>query len=170
MDRLNQNVLVLNQNYEPIGVCNVKRAVILVYLGKADIVEKNGSDIRAVAVNVPFPSIVRLHVYIYRPYQAVLLSRKNILLRDRYTCQYCGKKTSPLTVDHIIPRQYGGKHSWENLTCACLRCNNLKGNQTPEQAGMQLSRQPKKPSHLFFLQSHMVNPKENWRRYLFLDS
>lgn len=168
MDRLNRNVLVLNQNYEPIAVCNARKAVILVYLGKAEIVESLGLEIRSISFSMAFPSVVRLQIYIYKPYTPVILSRRNIHRRDRSTCQYCGKKTAPLTIDHIIPRNFGGKDTWDNLVCACLRCNNRKGNRTPDQAGMKLLKKPNKPSRLFFLQFFMDKPHETWRPYLFL--
>ena len=168
-DRLNRNVLVLNQNYEPIAICNAKKAVILVYLGKAEIVETLDTEICAVSFSMPFPSVVRLQIYIYKPYMPVILNRKNVLRRDRHKCQYCGRKSQPLTVDHIIPRQFGGKQAWDNLVCACIRCNNKKGNRTPEQAGMKLLKKPQKPSKLFFLQFFVDKPHESWRPYLYLN-
>jgi hypothetical protein len=168
IDKLNRSVLVLNQNYEPISICNVKKAVILIYLGKAEIVERLNFEIRAISFSMPFPSVVRLQVYIYKPYIQVVLNRKNVIRRDRQICQYCGKKSLPLTVDHVIPRQFGGRHSWDNLVCACIRCNNKKGNRTPEQADMKLLKKPQKPSHLFFLQFFIDQPHEQWRPYLFL--
>lgn len=166
---LNRNVLVLNQNYEPIAVCNAKKAIILVYLGKAEIVESLNHRVRSISTSIPFPSVVRLQIYIYRPYIPVILSRKNIIKRDHHKCQYCGKKNVALTVDHIVPRQLGGHDSWENLICACVRCNNKKGNRTPDQANMQLMKRPKKPSRLFFLQFFIEKPHESWRPYLFLN-
>ena len=166
---LNRNVLVLNQNYEPIAVCNAKKAIVLVYLGKAEIVESLDYEVRAISCSMPFPSVVRLQIYIYRPFTPVILSRKNILKRDHYKCQYCGKVNTVLTVDHIIPKQYGGKDSWGNLICACIRCNNKKGNRTPEQAGMRLLKKPGKPSRLFFLQFYIDRPHITWRPYLFLN-
>jgi len=168
INRLNRNVLVLNQNYEPIAICNAKKAVILVYLGKAEIVEHLDTEICSVSFSMPFPCVVRLQVYIYKPFMPVILSRKNILRRDRQTCQYCGKQTTPLTVDHIIPKQFGGRQTWDNLVCACQRCNNRKGNRTPDQAGMKLLKKPQKPSKLFFLQFYIQQPHDKWRQYLFL--
>jgi len=168
MINLNRSVLVLNQNYEPIAICNAKKAIILVYLGKAEIVERLNFEIHSVSFSMPFPSVVRLQIYIYRPYTPVVLNRKNIVRRDRHTCQYCGKRNVPLTVDHIIPRHFGGNHSWENLVCACVRCNNRKGNRTPEQADMNLLKKPKRPTQLFFLQFLIEKPHDSWRPYLFL--
>jgi len=168
MNNLNRNVLVLNQNYEPISICNVRKAIVLIYLGKAEIVERLDAEVKSVRSSIPFPSVVRLQIYIYRPFTPVVLSRKNVLRRDHHTCQYCGKTTAPLTVDHIIPRHLGGKHTWENLVCACVRCNNAKGNRTPEQAELQLLKKPTKPSHLFFLQFFIEKPQDSWRPYLFL--
>ena len=168
MINLNHSVLVLNQNYEPIAICNAKKAIILVYLGKAEIVESYNFKIRSVNMALPFPCVVRLQIYIYRPFKPVMLNRKNILKRDKHICQYCGKKSGSMTVDHVIPRQYGGSHSWENLVCACIICNNMKGNLTPEQVGMVLRKKPEKPSRLFFLQFFIEEPHEKWRPYLFL--
>ena len=169
MINLNRNVLVLNQNYEPIAICNARKAIVMVYLGKAEIVESYSHEVHSVSITMPFPCVVRLQIYIYRPFKPVMLNRKNILRRDRHTCQYCGRKTGPMTVDHIIPRQYGGRHSWENLVCACIKCNNMKGNHTPEQMGMVLRKNPANPSRLLFLQFFIDNPHEKWRPYLFLN-
>jgi 5-methylcytosine-specific restriction endonuclease McrA len=168
-DGLSRNVLVLNQNYEPITICSARKAVILIFLGKAEIVERLNRELHSPNLNLPFPTVVRLNVYIYKPYKRVILNRKNILRRDKHTCQYCGHKHRALTVDHIIPKQKGGPDSWENLVCACVRCNNFKGNRTPEQAGMELAREPKKPSQLFFLQFFDDRPHVTWRPYLFLN-
>jgi len=169
MYSLKKNVLVLNQNYEPVSVCEAKRAIILVYLGKAEIVEKLDLELHAISVSMPFPSVVRLIVYIHKPRNKIVLNRKNIIKRDYHKCQYCGNSNLPLTVDHIIPKQFGGKDSWTNLICACTKCNNKKGNRTPEQANMKLLKKPKKPSHLFFIQFLIEKPHQNWKPYLFLN-
>ena len=168
MYSLNRNVLVLNQNYEPLTICNAKKAVILVYLGKAEIVEELNTKIRSINYALPFPSVVRLFVYVYRQRNTVILNRKNIFRRDRHSCQYCGHTGHDLTIDHVVPRQFGGKDRWDNLVTACVRCNSKKGNRTPEQAGMSLLKTPKKPSQLFFLQFLIERPHETWRPYLFL--
>lgn len=169
MYSLKRNVLVLNQNYEPVTLCNVKRAVILVYLGKAEIVEKLDIELHSVNNSIAFPSVVRLMVFIRKPRNNVVLNRKNIIKRDYHTCQYCGKKNLPMTVDHIVPKHFGGEDSWTNLICACIKCNNKKGNRTPEQANMKLLKKPKRPSHLFFIQFLVEKPHNAWKPYLFLN-
>jgi len=170
MNLLQENVLVLNQNYEPLSVCSVKRAAVLLYLGKAQTIEKRDGDlIRSVSCSVPVPSVVRLGFYIKVPQKRVLLTRKNIIKRDGHRCQYCGETAGPMTVDHIVPRLDGGKDSWENLVCACIKCNNLKGGRTLEQAGMKLLRTPKRPNHITFIQQFVGISDSRWRRYLFLD-
>ncbi len=167
---LNRNVLVLNQNYEPLSVCTVKRAVILIYLGKAEIIEKHdGYMIRSVSLAIPVPSVVRLGFYIQVPSKRILLTRKNIIKRDGGRCQYCGENHGAMTVDHVVPRIYGGKDNWENLVCACIKCNNIKGNRTPEQAGLRLLRRPKRPTHITFIQQFVGISDHRWRQYLFLD-
>ncbi|RMG69172.1 MAG: HNH endonuclease [Calditrichaeota bacterium] len=165
---LNKSVLILNQNYEPITVCNVKKAIILIYLGKAEIIERRPQWVHSVSFQLPLPSVIRLMVFVKVPRKKVLLNRKNLLIRDHFTCQYCGRRTHPLTIDHVIPRQYGGKDTWENLVVACLPCNNRKANRTPEQAGMKLINQPRRPNHFFYIQHFIGVKEESWRPYLFM--
>lgn len=167
---INRNVLILNQTYEPLQICNVKHAVKLVLLQKASIVKTvNHQVLRTVNITYPVPSIIRIQKYIrIRQWEAVL-NKENIFRRDNYTCQYCGTKTSPLTVDHIIPKVLGGKESWTNLVTACVSCNNRKGDRTPEQAGMPLIKKPGKPHRLYTLQKFAESPFNEWRPYLFLD-
>ena len=169
MNKLDKNVLVLNQNYEPISIVNVKKAILLLFLNKAEMVEELGDKLRSINLEFAFPSVVRIKNYIRRPYREVVLNRKNIHRRDRHICQYCGKNHSPMTVDHVVPKQFGGKDTWENLVCACIKCNNKKGNRTPEQANLYLIRKPTKPSHLFYLQYLITKPQETWRPYLFMN-
>jgi 5-methylcytosine-specific restriction endonuclease McrA len=166
---LNQSVLVLNQNYEPISICSAKKAVILIFLNKASTVENYNSAIRSVSVEIPYPSVIRLNRFVKKPFQKVSLNRKNIIKRDKHTCQYCGKNHQPMTIDHVIPKSLGGGESWENLVCACIRCNGKKGSRTPDQAGMKLVRSPKKPTHLFYLQYLVGSSHNSWNDYLFLN-
>src|SRR3989337_1401010 len=170
MSRLSGNVLVLNQSYEPLSVCSVKRAVIMLFLGKAELIEKNdGETMRSVRLWIPLRSVVRLGFYIKVPPKRVLLSRKNIIKRDGHRCQYCSATHLPMTVDHVIPKLYGGKDSWENLVCACIKCNNIKGNQTPEQAGLKLLKKLRTPNHITFLQRFVGISDDRWKQYLFLE-
>jgi 5-methylcytosine-specific restriction endonuclease McrA len=97
------------------------------------------------------------------------LSRKNIIRRDNYRCQYCGKKTSTLTIDHVIPKSRGGTDTWDNLVAACVKCNNKKGNRTPSEANMPLLKKPRKPNHIMFLKQFMGTIDDSWRPFLFMD-
>jgi len=165
---LESRVLVLNQNYEPMSVCSARRAVVLLYLEKAEMIEKNHEYIRSVKTSIPLPSIVRLSRLVHVPRKRILLNRKNIIKRDRHQCQYCGTFEGPVTVDHIVPKDQGGEDSWENLVCACMKCNTKKRNRTPREAGMILLRKPRKPGYLFFIQHLVGIPDERWKPYLFL--
>jgi 5-methylcytosine-specific restriction endonuclease McrA len=163
-------VLILNQNYEPLSVCSARRAIVMHLMGKAEIVETyDGLKIRTVRTGYPLPSVVRLGVYVKVPHKRILLTRKNIIKRDRHTCQYCGDSRGPMTVDHVIPKLAGGSDTWENLVCACARCNNRKGDRSPDKAGMKLKRRPRRPDHITFIQSFIGIADVRWRPYLFLD-
>lgn len=165
---LDRHVLVLNQNYEPLSVCSAKRAIILVFLGKAEIIEHHEHMVRSVSFSLPLPSVVRLFLFINVPRKGIILSRRNVVKRDNHTCQYCGTIQGPMTVDHIVPKTLGGKDSWDNLICACVSCNNKKGDRTPEQAGMKLLRQPRIPNRITFIQHFIGIADSRWRPYLFL--
>ena len=138
-------VLVLNQNYEPLNICNVRRAIVLVIDGKAEVLEQYELALRSASVEFPFPSVIRLVYMIKRPRPKVKLTRKEIFIRDDYTCQYCGRRTADLTIDHIHPRSKSGPHSWENLVSACRSCNHRKGGKSLQEARMQLKRPPFEP-------------------------
>jgi len=161
-------VLVLNLNYEPMSVCSAKRAIILLYLEKAEMIERNHEYVHSVSTAIPLPSIVRLSRMIHVPRKRILLNRKNIIKRDSHQCQYCGTHEGPVTVDHITPKDQGGEDTWENLVCACTKCNSKKRNRTPKEAGMILLRNPRKPGYLFFIQHLIGIPDERWKPYLFM--
>ncbi|MBN8589745.1 MAG: HNH endonuclease [Rhodothermia bacterium] len=163
------HVLILNQDYRPIGVSTVQRAVTLVLLEKADLVaDKSSRKIRAADFVFPFPSVIRLKRYVSVPYRNVILSRKNILRRDHFRCQYC-QSTQRLTIDHVLPRSRGGKDTWENLVTACMPCNTRKGNRTPEEAGITLRYKPYRPSHVLFIRDYVGHLEDEWKPFLFLD-
>jgi 5-methylcytosine-specific restriction endonuclease McrA len=167
---VNRHVLMLNQNYEPLTVCPARRALVLLFQGKAELVEKaDGLKVRTVNRSFALPSVVRMWEYKRVPYKRIMMSRKNILLRDGHRCQYCGSRKGPMTIDHVVPRNKHGLDTWENLVTACVRCNNRKGNRTPDQAGMRLLRNPVRPSYVAFIQRHVGVTDQRWRPYLFMD-
>lgn len=141
----------------------------MVYLRKAEVIAKKDSLVlRSPKLKFPFPSIIRLDSYTPVKYRKVILSRKNILRRDTHKCQYCGRSDLPLTIDHLNPKARGGSDSWENLVAACTKCNNKKGDRTPEDAKMPLIRKPFKPSHIMFLKHFVGQVDERWKPYLYL--
>src|SRR5919202_3901275 len=145
LDRLQKPVLVLNASYEPINICAARRALVLVLKGVASAEEHSLAQVHSTRHNLRLPSVIRLLEYRRIPHQTRALSRKNILMRDRYTCQYCHKvlNSGELTLDHVIPRSRAGETTWENLVACCNPCNNRKGNRTPEEAGMKLAIAPR---------------------------
>jgi 5-methylcytosine-specific restriction endonuclease McrA len=148
---MNDQVLVLNQNYEPLNVTNARRAVTLLYLGKAVVVEKDSKVFRSPTVSFELPTVVRLAYYVKRPTPQLKLTRRSIIARDAHRCQYCGKHAKEVTIDHVIPRDRAGKTDWKNLVCACIKCNNKKGNRTPQEAGMALTRKPTRPRYVPYI-------------------
>ncbi|KYG79648.1 HNH endonuclease [Roseivirga seohaensis] len=164
-----KRVLVLNQDYSPLTVCSVERAFLLLFLSKADMVhDAPGKVMRTVSAQYPMPSVIRLQKYIYSPFKSVVLSRQNIFKRDGQECQYCGS-TKSLTLDHVIPKSRGGKSSWQNLVAACYKCNSMKGDKTPEEAGMLLKNRPFKPSYIMFVRNFSGLTSEQWLKYLSLN-
>ncbi len=171
LNSLHKPVLVLNASYEPINICAVRRALVLILKGVASPEEFSQNFMHSARSAMKLPSVIRLLEYRRIPHQTRALSRKNILMRDRYTCQYCQRvmPSGELTLDHVAPRSRGGETSWENLVACCHRCNNRKGSRTPEEAGMRLLRQPKPFSlhtsrHLMRL---LGKSDDQWRKYLF---
>lgn len=139
--------LVLDQGYQPRHVIPWQKAVSMLYVGKADVVEEYGEVIRSPRVELKMPAVVRLRRRSpWRP-PKVRFCRVNVMLRDEMTCQYCGEERpiGQLTYDHVVPRCQGGETSWENIVTACRPCNEAKGGRTPKQAGMPLLRVPKRP-------------------------
>ncbi len=164
-------VLVLNATYEPINITAARRAVVLVLKGVATTEEENGSFLHAARMAIRIPSVIRLTEFRKIPHQTRALSRKNILMRDRYTCQFCGRvlPASELTLDHVIPRSRGGHTDWDNLVACCHNCNNRKGDRLPEEAGLKL-RRPPRPFTLHTsrqLMRMLGRSDDRWRKYLF---
>jgi 5-methylcytosine-specific restriction endonuclease McrA len=164
---MNEPVLLLNANYEPLNVCSTRRALGLLFKGKAEMLVNGRGIVRTVREAYPRPSIIRLGAMIKRPRPQVKLTKREIFRRDNHTCQYCGLQSPHLTIDHVVPRHQGGEHRWENLVSACLRCNLKKGGQTPARAGLQLLRKPYEPraSALYLYGIHLERNQE-WEPYL----
>lgn len=160
-------VLVLNANFEPINVCNTRRAMGLILGGKADLVMNGRGYIHTVTASYPRPSIIRLEKMVHRPRLTVRLTKREVLRRDNYTCQYCGKSAPNLTIDHVVPRHLGGLHVWENLVAACPACNHRKGGRTVEQAQMRLLRQPvTPPASAMYLFGRHLQENEDWLPFI----
>jgi len=164
-------VLVLNYTFEPLHFTNAKRAITLLLSGKAESVEPSPRIIRSPSVSFQLPAVIRLAVYIRKPFlDRVAFNKKNILRRDGYTCQYCARRGERLTVDHIVPRSRGGETTWTNVVAACLRCNLRKGNRRLGEAAMNLIREPVHPQFLFSVHllrhPHAHSFLDSWRKYL----
>ena len=142
---MNKAVLVLNQNYMPLNVCNVRRAIVLVFDGKAEILETHPTTMSTPTRAFPAPSVIRMVYLIRRPRPRVKLTRREIFIRDHFTCQYCGRQAHDLTIDHIVPKSKGGDHTWENLVSACKPCNHRKGGKSLGEARMKLRTLPAEP-------------------------
>jgi 5-methylcytosine-specific restriction endonuclease McrA len=164
---LNREVLLLNVNFEPLNVCTTRRALSLLLGGKAETIANGRGYIRTSTREFELPSIIRLNYMVRRPRQRIALSKREILRRDNYTCQYCGKKSSLLTIDHITPRHAGGEHSWTNLVAACQSCNRKKGGKTLTQANMRLLRKPfEPPTSARYRFNHHLARNEAWEPFL----
>lgn len=157
-------VLLLNCDFTPISIIELKRAFKMVYKNKAEVIVTKGLPISAGEKQYERPSIIRLLKYALFPYKKISLSRINIYKRDDYTCLYCGSKDS-LTLDHVIPRSKGGGNTWDNLATCCMKCNVFKKDRDFSEIGMKLSYKPFIPSHLFFLYKANIINKE-WEKYI----
>jgi 5-methylcytosine-specific restriction endonuclease McrA len=160
-------VLVLNATYEPINVCSVRRAAVLLLKSKAELVEHASWALRSERMSMSRPLVIRLVSYVRIPRDAHRrkITRRAVFARDRWECQYCGARSN-LTVDHVVPRSRGGDSSWENIVASCAPCNRRKGDRLPRQVGMKLQRLPATPSPHIFI--HVASPTipAAWRVYL----
>ena len=161
-------VLVLNTTFLPINICSWKRAMILVFKGKAESVENSKKYVNSGRYILPL--VIKLRGYIPIPYNGVVYTRKNVFLRDNYICQYC-RKSNNLTIDHVIPTSRGGEDSWENVVTCCVRCNNKKGDKLTEEANMKLVSIPYKPPSGLYLQvTRQTSVPSSWFSYFFKKS
>jgi 5-methylcytosine-specific restriction endonuclease McrA len=163
---------VLNVTYEPLSVIPVPRAIHLLMVDRAEMIEASEALIRSEKIQFPVPQVIRLLHYVRVPHNLPLpLSRRALLLRDEYTCQYCGSQPGRenLTIDHVIPRSRGGRTEWENVVAACAACNRRKGNRTPDEASMKLLHHPHRPRFWAMALLTMSN-NDVWRKYLGVSS
>lgn len=164
---MNEPVLVLNVNYEPLNVCTTRRAMGLIFSGKAEMIENGRGYIQTVQQAFPKPSVIRIGYMVKRPRPRVRLSKREIFRRDNYTCQYCGTNSGRMTLDHVIPRHLGGRHTWENLVTACASCNLRKGGRSLDQAPMNLNQKPREPRpNAIYLYGSHLKENQGWRQYL----
>jgi len=160
-------VLVLNATFEPINVCTVRRAVVLLLKEKAEVLEHGEYVLRSGSSTVPRPVVIRLVAYVRVPRDTHRrkITRRAVFARDDWTCQCCGSRTN-LTVDHVIPRSKGGDSTWENIVASCAPCNRRKGDALPNQAGMTLRHPPRTPGPHVFIQVASPTIPTAWRAYL----
>ncbi len=164
---LNRPVLVLNANYEPLNVCDTKRAIGLLVTGKAELTVNGRGHVHTARMTYPAPSVIRLEKMVKRPRPRVKLSKREVFRRDNYTCQYCGRQTTHLTIDHVIPRHRGGGHHWDNLVTACPPCNRRKGGKTAAEAQMALKHKPAEPAATAaYLFGRHLKENTEWEKYI----
>ena len=192
---LDAKVLVLNKMFVAVRVISAKRAFSLLCRDIAEVIHvENGRYVnydfdswaelsqlqksfepdkhdwvRTVRIEIAVPRIIRLLGYDRLPAQIVKLNRRNLFARDRNMCQYCGKhfSTAELSIDHVLPRAQGGGDSWENLVCACIKCNARKGGRTPEEAAMHMIRKPVRPKRNPLISIRLGQDRySSWKAFL----
>jgi 5-methylcytosine-specific restriction endonuclease McrA len=161
-------VLVLNASYEPINVCTVRRAAVLILKQRAEVLEHSEWSLHAESLTLPRPVVIRLMTYVKIPRDAHRrkITRRAVFARDRWTCQYCGHERGNLTVDHVIPRSKGGGSSWDNIVTCCAPCNRRKGDRLPRQANMVPVNAPRAPSSTIFIHVAAPTIPPAWEQYL----
>jgi 5-methylcytosine-specific restriction endonuclease McrA len=161
-------VLVLNATFEPINVCTVRRATVLVLKDKAVVLEREGEPLHSEHLSLDRPNVIRLIAYVRVPRDVHRrkITRKAVLARDAFTCQYCGRSKPALTVDHVIPRSRGGKSVWDNIVASCASCNRRKGNRLPREIRMHPIRHPRAPGPTVFIRIAAPTIPTTWQQYL----
>jgi 5-methylcytosine-specific restriction endonuclease McrA len=162
-----QQVLVLNASYEPLNVCSVKRAHVLVFKGKAEVIESLEQPLRSATDTYPWPHVIRLVTYVRVPRTVQRkISRRALFARDGWRCVYCGDRNTRLTLDHVVPRSRGGNSVWENVVTSCAPCNLRKGNRLPEEVSMTLRSPPRPPTPVLFIKLAAPSIPTGWQPYL----
>jgi 5-methylcytosine-specific restriction endonuclease McrA len=145
----------------------MRRAVCLMILDKASLVQNGRGTIQTIGKPYPKPSVIRLDHMVHKPRARVKMTRKEVFRRDNFTCQYCGSQSRDLTIDHIKPKHLGGEHTWDNMVTACSYCNHKKGGRTLEQSGMTLLKDPIEPSaSAAYLYDHFIQVYADWEPYI----
>jgi len=160
-----EKVLVLNYDYMPVNITNISRALKLIIKEKAEIVKESTKILRSEKITFKAPTIIRLLNYVKIKFFRVVLTKKNILIRDNFKCVYCDSNKN-LTLDHLIPKSKGGKNDWLNLVTCCDSCNKRKGDKSPEESKMVLLRKPFKPTYYTFLKSYIEKGFSEWDDYM----
>jgi 5-methylcytosine-specific restriction endonuclease McrA len=164
---MDRPVLLLNANYEPIHVCNTRRAMGLLVMDKAEIIRNGRGVIHIPSTTYLRSSVIRLSYMVHRPRPRVKLTKREILRRDKYTCQYCGRHSPHMTIDHVTPRRLGGTHWWDNLVAACPACNHQKGGRKLEEVRMRLLHQPYEPkATAAYLLGGYLDDNQEWRSFI----
>jgi 5-methylcytosine-specific restriction endonuclease McrA len=162
-----QNVLVLNASYEPLNVTSVRRAYVLVFKGKAELIEELDTPLHSATDTYPWPHVIRLVQYVRVPRSVQRkISRRALFARDNWRCAYCGTTGGKLTLDHVVPRSRGGDSVWENVVTSCAPCNLKKGDRLPEEVSMELGYIPKPPTPVLFIRLAAPKIPEGWQPYL----
>jgi len=160
-------VLLLNASYEPLNVCSLRRAHVLVYKGKAEVIEELDRPLRSATDTYRWPHVIRLVHYVRVPRLVQRkISRRALFARDNWRCVYCGTSGGRLTLDHVIPRSRGGDSSWENVVTSCAPCNLRKGNRLPHEIQMVLPDRPRPPAPVLFIRLATPKIPSRWERYL----
>jgi len=160
--------LKLDSSFRPVAVIDAIEALVLCIVGKARVIENYAKEIRSVTESFKLPAVIVLNRYVKFRFSYISCNRKNILWRDNNQCQYCAAYFAEenLTLDHVLPRSRGGQNIWTNLVAACKKCNQKKGNKTPDESSMRPIRRPMRPrvTVLKNLEKNQINPK--WKNYL----
>jgi 5-methylcytosine-specific restriction endonuclease McrA len=160
-------VLVLNASFEPLNVCSLRRAHVLVFKGKAEVVEQLDRPLCSAAARFPWPHVIRLLSYVRVPRIVQRkISRRALFARDGWRCVYCGSASGRLTLDHVIPRSRGGGSDWENVVTSCAPCNLRKGNRLLHEVQMELAHPPKPPAPVLFIRLAAPKIPARWEQYL----
>lgn len=156
-------VLVLNNTFQPLHITSIKKALKLILKKRAEVIEKSETIYHSALNSMDIPLVIRLFRYVYYQRKSVPYSRTNVLIRDRYTCQYCGVRNREMSIDHIIPQSKGGQDTWENTVASCIKCNVQKSDKMLSQTNFKLKKKPTAPSpFLFFKEMYQV---PEWQEY-----